>query len=266
MNFFLWNVRGAGASSFPSRIRGLVHSFEIDFVAIFEPRCSGAKAQHIAESLGFPYFKIVDADGYKGGIWCLWSEKFRRVEVLETTNQYVHVRYTSQLMQVWEMTFVYGSPNIVLRRALWHDLLNLRPSVHIPWCLGGDFNAMLATDERCSWKDTRGSNREFCRFVEDTVLDDLGFVGPPFTWKRTGMECRLDRVLGSSTWQETFPNTVVKHINWYKSDHRPLLLQLDGVVMKPHVDRPFQCLAAWVLDERFPPFVSRSWRSDLTWT
>ncbi|KAI9124130.1 hypothetical protein K1719_005430 [Acacia pycnantha] len=51
---------------------------------------------------------------------------------------------------------------------------------------GGDFNATLASDERCSWRSTRGSDREFCSFVDDAGLHDLGFVGPPFTWKRIG--------------------------------------------------------------------------------
>ncbi|KAI9082389.1 hypothetical protein K1719_035812 [Acacia pycnantha] len=111
----------------------------------------------------------------------------------------------------------------------------------------------------------RGSDREFCGFVNDADLHDLGFVGPPFTWKRTGVESRLDRVLGSTTWQETFPDAVVKHLNWYKSDHRPLLLQLEGCAMMTRVDRPFRFLAAWVLDERFSSFVSGNWSTDLAW-
>ncbi|KAI9120457.1 hypothetical protein K1719_007490 [Acacia pycnantha] len=143
-----------GARSFPSLIRGIAHSFKVDFVALFETRCSGSKADRIATLMGFPNFKIIDADGFKGGIWCLWSDKFRHVEVRGSTNQFMHIRFTGQLGQVWEMTFVYGSPNIVLRRTLWRDLMNLRRAVHVPWCLGGDFNATLASEERCSWRST----------------------------------------------------------------------------------------------------------------
>ncbi|KAI9070746.1 hypothetical protein K1719_047292 [Acacia pycnantha] len=73
LNYILWNVRGAGARSFPSLIRGIAHSFGVDFVALFETRCSGSKAHRIANMMGFPNFKIIDADGFKGGIWCLWS-------------------------------------------------------------------------------------------------------------------------------------------------------------------------------------------------
>ncbi|KAI9072621.1 hypothetical protein K1719_045417 [Acacia pycnantha] len=186
MNYILWNVRAAGARSFSSLIRGIAHSFGVDFVALFETRCSSSKAYRIATLMGFTNFKIIDADGFKGGIWCLWSDKFSHVEVRESTNQFVHIRFTGHLGQAWEMMFVYGSPNIVLRRTLWRDLMSLRRSVHVPWCLGGDFNATLASDERCSWRSTRGSDREFYSFVDDADLHDLGFVGPPFTWKRTG--------------------------------------------------------------------------------
>ncbi|KAI9078502.1 hypothetical protein K1719_039527 [Acacia pycnantha] len=146
--------------------------------------------------MGFPNFKIIDADGFKGGIWCLWSDKFSHVEVRESTNQFIYIHFTGVRGQVWEMTFVYGSPNIVLRRSLWRDLMSLSRSVHVPWCLGGDFNATLASDERCSWRSTRGSDREFCSFVDDAGLHDLGFVGPPFTWKRTGVESRNGSSLG----------------------------------------------------------------------
>ncbi|KAI9111556.1 hypothetical protein K1719_017246 [Acacia pycnantha] len=148
----------------------------------------------------------------------------QQVEVLGSSNQYVHVRITNNDLQVWEMILVYGSPNIVQRRSLWRDILHLSTSITIPWCLGGDLNVTLGNDERVSRGTPRGPDREFCKFLEDVALNDLGFIGPPFTWKRTGVESRLDRVLGSTTWQETFPNAVVKHLNWYKSDHRPLLL------------------------------------------
>ncbi|KAK4265443.1 hypothetical protein QN277_026496 [Acacia crassicarpa] len=266
MNYLLWNVRGAGARSFPSLIRGMVQEFDINFVAIFETRCGGLRAQRIAGSMGFPNVKIIDADGFKGGIWCLWSDKFRQVEVLCFTSQFVHVRITNHLLQSWEMTFVYGSPHSIPRRALWRDLLQLSHSIQMPWCVGGDFNATLSVDDRCSRSSPCSPDREFCRFLEEGSLNDLGFVGPPFTWRRTGSASRIDRVLGSSSWQDTFPNAVVKHLNWYKSDHRPLLLQLDGCRQKRRGDRPFKFLAAWVLDERFPQFVGANWRNNLTWT
>ncbi|KAI9073098.1 hypothetical protein K1719_044946 [Acacia pycnantha] len=148
------------------------------------------------------------------------------------------------------MILVYDSPNIVQRRALWRDIVHLSLSITVPWCLGGDLNATLGHDEGASRGTPRGPDREFCKFVEDVALNDLGFIGPPFTWKLTGVESRLDRVLGSTTWQENFPNAVVKHLNWYKNDHRPLLLQLDGVSVQYCGQRPFRFLAAWVLDER----------------
>ncbi|KAK3199721.1 hypothetical protein Dsin_023136 [Dipteronia sinensis] len=57
----------------------------------------------------------------------------------------------------------------------------------------------------------------------------MGFTGPKFTWsnKRDGaamiME-RLDRGAGSSEWKKVFPNCVIKHLKFWGSDHRPLVL------------------------------------------
>ncbi|XP_028806314.1 uncharacterized protein LOC114761155 [Neltuma alba] len=83
---------GSGSRTFPSLIRDLVSNHGLDFVALFETRCGGRKAHQIASQLGFRYFEIVDADGFKGGIWCCWSEKFKTVEVVETNQQFIHLR------------------------------------------------------------------------------------------------------------------------------------------------------------------------------
>ncbi|KAI9116077.1 hypothetical protein K1719_013007 [Acacia pycnantha] len=66
-----------------------------------------------------------------------------------------------------EMTFVYASPNVTQRRTLWGSLIQLSYFVQEAWCLGGDFNATLTTQERHSIESTRGPDREFCSFVEE---------------------------------------------------------------------------------------------------
>ena len=79
--FFVLEFKGTGACTFPNLFRELNSFYSLDFVAILETRCSGSKATSICSKLGFSHTVIVDADGYRGGIWCLWSNKFRSVEV-----------------------------------------------------------------------------------------------------------------------------------------------------------------------------------------
>ncbi|KAI9081744.1 hypothetical protein K1719_036292 [Acacia pycnantha] len=205
---------------------GEAHMGIVDNIGNRRPKtrtqCGGVKAQRIAALLGFPNFTIIDAVGFKGGIWCLWSDKFREVEVVRSSNQYVHVRTTNHFRQLWEMTLVYGSPNIVQRRELWQDLKQISRSTNVPWCVGGDMSTTLSTDERYSWRSSRGPDRDLCRFVEEVALNDLGFIGPPFTWRRTGVATGWVQV--EAAWGETIQ--VFGHTTARK---RQLLRRLNGI-------------------------------------
>jgi hypothetical protein len=58
----------------------------------------------------------------------------------------------------------------------------------------------------------------------------MGFVGHCFTWsnRRGGSRLvseRLDRCVENVEWQEMFLDFSVKHLDYCKSDHRPMLLE-----------------------------------------
>ncbi|KAK3211832.1 hypothetical protein Dsin_016538 [Dipteronia sinensis] len=70
----------------------------------------------------------------------------------------------------------------------------------------------------------------FREAVEDCGLEDMGFVGARFTWsnKRDGTAAiaeRLDRSICNKEWRDMFPNSVVRHLDFWKSDHQPLVLE-----------------------------------------
>ncbi|XP_028775405.1 uncharacterized protein LOC114732274 [Neltuma alba] len=163
------------------------------------------------------------------------------------------------------MTCVYASPIPSQRRSLWHELRNIRRGVVGPWYLGGDFNATLLYSECLSAGANRDPDKDFYNFVTEEELNDMGFIGPRFTWKRSNVESRIDRLLCSSDWLGAFPNAMVSHLPWYKSDHRPLLLQLHCLQTSRRTQRPFRFLAPWVLHEQFDEFVKNAWNTSLPW-
>ncbi|KAL5553199.1 hypothetical protein UlMin_040600 [Ulmus minor] len=56
-------------------------------------------------------------------------------------------------------------------------------------------------------------------------LIDLGFEGDDcFTWSNGQVFERLDRFFGNHSWLETFPINKVKHLYFFCSDHRPIML------------------------------------------
>lgn len=75
--------------------------------------------------------------------------------------------------------------------------------------------------------------RDFYHCLEDCGLEDLGFVGNPFTWtnKQAGannIQERLDRGVANSLWWSKFPQVRVTHLTRVLSDHCPILVDWAG--------------------------------------
>jgi hypothetical protein len=65
-------------------------------------------------------------------------------------------------------------------------------------------------------------------------LDDLGFVGDPFTWRNNShtvdnyIRERLDRAVATQAWRMRFPGFKVINGDHYHSDHRPVIIETSG--------------------------------------
>ena len=92
MNCLVSNSRGTGVPSFPRLLREMISMYKVDFIALLETRCSGRKSSEIVSKLGLKYSDRVDAEGFKGGIWILWSDKLKSVEVLTKHSRFIHLK------------------------------------------------------------------------------------------------------------------------------------------------------------------------------
>jgi len=57
--------------------------------------------------------------------------------------------------QQFFITFVYGLNTLQGRLALWEDLKQLSFSLHGPWCVMGDLNAVLHPGDRIGGDDVQ---------------------------------------------------------------------------------------------------------------
>ena len=80
--------------------------------------------------------------------------------------------------------------------------MHIKNSTQGVWCVGGDFNAVLKAEERRSASQSIGPNSDFCSFVDESGLNDLGYMGPKFTWGQANCESRIDRFLATHDWLE----------------------------------------------------------------
>nr|XP_025664883.1 uncharacterized protein LOC112763420 [Arachis hypogaea] len=261
------NRRGVGSKTFPSLIRDLRHEYGANMFFLLETHVSGVRGNQIRDKIGFDKSFVVDAVGHAGGIWCLWDSSVWSVDVIEHDKQYVHLKVSGNNSMPWLITAVYGSPQRVTRRTLWQALKSYADNINLPWCLLGDFNAMLNNYEKSggALSNGHGACKEFQECVSTCGLVDLGYAGWAYTWKRGNLAERLDRGLSNLDWQIAFPEALVKHMPMLKSDHSPICLQLSPVSMQNRGRRPFRFLAAWITHPDFGNAVDASWNVQGSW-
>jgi hypothetical protein len=91
-------------------------------------------------------------------------------------------------------------------------------------------------------------------------LEDLGFSGDNFTWKRGRIRERLDRAVANGEWNIMHPGAVLQHLEYIKSDHRPILLDTDYqhiAVNQGKKSKKFE--ARWLREKGFRDMVEKTW-------
>jgi hypothetical protein len=90
-------------------------------------------------------------------------------------------------------------------------------------------------------------------------LEDIGFVGDPFTWHRGMIRERLDRGLANTEWIQLHEQAAVLHLEYNHSDHHPLLLDTNYYAMPPAsgITRQIRSEAKWFKEERFQEIVEK---------
>jgi hypothetical protein len=102
----------------------------------------------------------------------------------------------------------------------------------------------------------------FHRALDECELEDVGFIGDPFTWHRGAMRERLDRGVGNQMWRQMHEKAAIIHLQYNHSDHRPLLLYTCYYGEQADVHRPGgkQFKAKWFKEECFREVVQQKWK------
>ncbi|XP_019240885.1 PREDICTED: uncharacterized protein LOC109220870 [Nicotiana attenuata] len=137
-----------------------------------------------------------------------------------------------------------------------------------PWLVGGDFNVIWDEEEKFGGLPVHINEVDDFRHCINTCnLSDLGFKGSIYTWwnGRSDEDCifkRLDRCLGNSELQHSFPGLQVTHLSKTGSDHCPLLLKCD--IESPPIKKAFRFLNFWTKHESFLDVVKENWTADFS--
>jgi hypothetical protein len=205
--------------------------------------------------------KIVNpSNGRSGGILLLWKKEIK-IKMIFSAPKYIDVKVSESVDKIWRLNGFYGEPRWEDRHLAWDKIHELHNSFDLPWVIIGDFNEILFSHEK------EGGNprpqimmQNFRDALADCNLEDLGYSGDPFTWRRGRIKEHLDRCLANNSWNVMHPGALVQHLNYIRSDHRPILLDTEYKQIEQNQRiGPVRFEAKWLREKGFRELVEKEW-------
>ncbi|RVW64332.1 putative ribonuclease H protein [Vitis vinifera] len=189
----------------------------------------------------------VDSRGSAGDIVVFWDNRVLEMIELEKGECSISCHFKNcEDGFTWTFTGVYGPTKRRDRESLWNELGAIYGLWNGPWCVAGDFNAILSPEERSRGGSFNSDMRRFADVIEELQLKDLPLFGGPFTWSggvNNQTLSRLDRFLVNEGWDCRFSHSRQSVLLRPVSDHFPILLEGGGLRNGPS---PFRFENMWL--------------------
>jgi hypothetical protein len=175
---------------------------------------------------------------------------------------FIDIRINEHGEAGWRFTGFYGEPSSDRKHLSWDYIRSLHAEFDLPWIMVGGFNEILYSNEK-----EGGASRSlrcmqaFRDVLNECELEDMGFEGDIFTWRRGKIRERLDRAVCNSRWADMFPSVGVLNEDFGKSDHRPILVdteRLNGIQVQ-HAVSPLRFEARWLCENSVESIIQTAW-------
>jgi hypothetical protein len=127
----------------------------------------------------------------------------------------------------------------------------------------GDFNEILYSNEMegGAVRSQRCMQLAFRNALNSCNLEDLGYEGDIFTWRRGKIRERLDRAVCDPRWAAMFPMAAVVNEDFGKSDHRPVLVDTERVLglNVPRGQPTLRFEARWLCESSVETIIQTAW-------
>ncbi|WJZ83279.1 hypothetical protein VitviT2T_002974 [Vitis vinifera] len=260
-----WNVRGANNCDKRKVIKALIKKNKVDLVCLQETKIQ-EMTRGIIRSIGVGRFLdwgTVDSRGSAGGIVVFWDNRMLEMIELEKGECSISCHFKNcEDGFMWTFTGVYGLTKRRERESLWNELGAIHGLWNGPWCVAGDFNAILSPEEHSRGGSYNSDMRRFADVIEELQLKDLPLFGGPFTWSGGANNqtlSRLDRFLVNEGWDCRFSHSRQNVLPRPVSDHFPILLEGGGLRNGPS---PFRFENMWLKVEGFKDLLKAWWEGD----
>ncbi|XP_062089720.1 uncharacterized protein LOC133796262 [Humulus lupulus] len=165
------------------------------------------------------------------------------------------------------VTYVYAFNDEEGRKWLWKDLQDL--IVKGPWIVMGDFNDILAKEERIGNRVRYKTSTDFIDRVANCQLEDVKYSGNFYTWcnKQHGEDriySKIDRVLANQAWLRLYPEAETVFVNEGLFDHTPAVLTVYSNVTCGR--KPFKYFNMWSTHPDYFKKIEEIWQQHFTGT
>jgi hypothetical protein len=213
---------------------------------------------------------VKDCEGRRGGLALFWKRDVI-VNLRWKSRFHIDVDVEEENGRKWRLTGIYGESKAGEKETTWKLLRTLHGQLqpNMPWLCVGDFNEILFTGEKEGGPArAQGCMDAFRRCLEECELNDLGFLGDPFTWRNNWHNVqgyvreRLDRAVANVAWRCMFPLYKIINGDPRRSDHRPIIAKLNGQAMVDRdrrSPRTFRFEARWLQEEQCDEVVTNAW-------
>lgn len=203
-----------------------------------------------------------------GRVWITWDPAYLHVTKISESDQFIHSKVTCLVTNSsFFYTAVYARNAFDRRQVLWGDLIQLKIHSQGPWCLMGDYNNVLYTDERVGCEPVHPKEIEyFMNCLNKIEVFDMQATGFSFSWSNNAegskRKCsRIDRTLINVEWCTAYPNTTSNFTPPLVSDHSAMIIQWHNAT---HPSFPFRFQNAWLHHPSFPDLLASVWQKRIT--
>ena len=260
-NVLIWNVRGLNDKARRDVVHQTVQSCQPAIVCLQETKLSHISTHDVLTILGQAFLSSVylPARETRGGILVAWRSDVFSAECHRVLRHSISVKFRTDGDITWWFSGIYGPHLDADKPAFLDELLEVISHCNGPWMLAGDFNMIYCAEDKNNDNVNRALMGRFRRFVNDLDLKEIPLLGRRYTCSNERASptlVKLDRVLGTSDWEDIFPDCVLQSLASEMSDHCPLVLGLhDGIKGK----RRFHFESYWTQLPGFLDTVKNSW-------
>lgn len=274
MKVLCWNVRGCNKPFKQKEIRIFLQSNKVDVAFLLKTRVKVENAQKIVNKIcrGWQLFHNYDS-ARNERIWCCLNPKSVKLRVLDEHEQALQCEivdvYTGRVQQ---FIAIYALNTPEQRISLWGFIEGKYQQAQGPLVMGGDFNAILSSDDRFQGNPvTQSDIEDFQHCIQHNELQEIRAIGPQFTWTNNQVvECRIlsniDRCFANTQWFVEYSNVVVERLEKNISDHCPQILKFEVIREMRGLFKFYNAIAD---HDQFESIVKDGWKhyrsSNLLW-